>query len=220
MEKRIKAEKLNQDPYLFEPLAQAAYHFYKMPQKFKSFEEPRGYVSLDPVFRFIEFIPRVESEFYTYRGSLTWPPCFPYVIWSVYAKRLVMSKRQFDQFARIPAYGINDHQYVAGNIRQFDDIWVEEEKAPNLLYYQMEAMKELRTIDRTILGGLHTVVEADGSEHDNVNRHIVSDEVYEWEGSHNYRYRKSGAHINIIAPCLMSCLLTVVGQTLLIRLLL
>jgi len=95
VKKKIEDEDLRQDPYLFEPLAQAAYHFRTVPeQNYNYTEQPRGYTSKAPVFRFIDFIPRVTSKFYTYRGSLSWPPCFGYVIWSVYEKRLLMSKRQ------------------------------------------------------------------------------------------------------------------------------
>lgn len=95
MKKTIEDENLRQDPYLFEPLAQAAYHFRAIPEKNRNFtEQPRGYTSKAQLFRFIDFIPRVTSKFYTYRGSLSWPPCFGYVIWSVYEKRLLMSKRQ------------------------------------------------------------------------------------------------------------------------------
>lgn len=160
VKERIKEEESNQDPYLFEPFAQAAYHFHKVPEVIPSnFEQPRGYVSKDPVFRFIDFIPNPTkgTKFYTYRGSLSWPPCFGYVLWSVFEQRMYISKRQFDQFTKIPAFGTSDTNKASDNQRKLEDIQVEEEyNAPN--FAEEKRLLNERTVDRFILEGFHDMI--------------------------------------------------------------
>ena len=147
------AKKHKQDPYLFEPLAQAAYHFRKTWDAHG--DSPRGFVSNEPSFRLTDFIPRETGQFYTYRGSLTWPPCFGYVVWSVYQLPLYMSKRQFDQFAQIPAETITDTGLFAENRRTFSQIFVEQEEDPNLDYNVRKEFQDKRTLHRLIVAGTH-----------------------------------------------------------------
>ncbi|ODM92533.1 Carbonic anhydrase 4 [Orchesella cincta] len=153
--RKIEEEGTQQDPYLFEPFTQAAYHFRKEREDHSEQDEPRGYVSMDPVFRFIDFIPKTKSKFYTYRGSLSWPPCFGYVIWSVYEQRLYISKRQFDEFIKIPAFGMANHNRASDNFRREDQITVEEEKRVNIDYATLQNLINKRTVDRFILEGIH-----------------------------------------------------------------
>ncbi|CAL8143318.1 unnamed protein product [Orchesella dallaii] len=160
---RIEREGTHQDPYLFEPFAQAAYYFRKERETHSNQDEPRGYVSIDPLFRFIDFIPKTKSRFYTYRGSLSWPPCFGYVIWSVYQQRLYISKRQFDEFIKIPAFGQADHNRASDNFRLMKQIYVEEEHDPNLAYEQRQNLVKKRTVDRHILEGIHDPDPVGGS---------------------------------------------------------
>ncbi|CAL8138553.1 unnamed protein product [Orchesella dallaii] len=160
---RIEHEGTNQDPYLFESFAQAAYYFRKERETHSKQDEPRGYVSIDPLFRFIDFIPKTKSRFYTYRGSLSWPPCFGYVIWSVYQQRLYISKRQFDEFIKIPAFGQADHNRASDNFRLMKQIYVEEEHDPNLPYEQRQNLVKKRTVDRHILEGIHDPDPVGGS---------------------------------------------------------
>ncbi|CAL8127579.1 unnamed protein product [Orchesella dallaii] len=169
--KKIETEKTKQDPYLFEPFTQAAYHFRVEREQNPEQEEPRGYVSSDPFFRLIDFIPKTNSKFYTYRGSLSWPPCFGYVIWSVYEQRLYISKRQFDEFIRIPAFGMVDHNRASENFRMMTQIYVEEENDPNLAYNERKRLIEKRTIERHILEGIHV---ADSGSDDT----LVDEAVY------------------------------------------
>jgi len=173
--KKIEDEKLNQDPYLFEPMAQAAYRFRKEWQINSGADVPRGYESKEPTFRLADFIPKVESHYYTYRGSLTWPPCFGYVLWSVFEKRLYMSKRQFDQFARIPAWGISDTDLLSGNYREFKDIYIEEEKTPGISFSDAQALIAKRTLNRPILDGIQYPLSSKDTEK---KAGIVDDDGY------------------------------------------
>ena len=166
-----KAKESGQDPFLFEPLAQAAFHLRKTWDRDK--DTPRGFVSQQPSFRLVDFIPQQQGDFYTYRGSLTWPPCFGYVVWSVYEKPLYISKRQFDQFAVIPAFGITDTGLLSDNRRTFDQIYVEEEEDPHLDYAAKKALQDKRTINRLIVKGTHY---ADSDHHEDDG--IVDDEGY------------------------------------------
>lgn len=182
VKKKIEQEDLHQDPYMFEPLAQAAFLFRRMNKVNPQHEDPRGYVSKDPVFRFIDFIPRKSGNFYTYRGSLSWPPCFGYVIWSVYDTRLYMSARQFNQFAKIPAYGIQDTNFASDNFRKFSDIYVKEEDDAGLSFSQIEALKKKRTVDRYILIGYHDVSN-EGFEADSEG--VVGEPIYYFDDEEN-----------------------------------
>jgi len=53
----------------------------------------RKFESRDAIFRLRKFIPK-NSRHYTYRGSLTHPPCFSHVIWSVFEDPLDISTEQ------------------------------------------------------------------------------------------------------------------------------
>ncbi|ODM88785.1 Nacrein-like protein, partial [Orchesella cincta] len=182
---KIEEEGTLQDPYLFEPFTQAAYHFRKERESNSDQDEPRGYVSVDPVFRFIDFIPKTKSKFYTYRGSLSWPPCFGYVIWSVYQQRLYISKRQFDEFIKIPAFGVVDHNRASENFRREDQIHVEEENDPNLDYTTRQNLIAKRTVNRFILEGTHNY-DPEGKDS------LVDEAVYYMDSDRAANLKESG----------------------------
>lgn len=75
-----------------------------------------------------------------------------------------MSKRQFEQFAKIPAFGISDHGLIADNYRSPDDIYVAKEHLPNVDFATRQALIRARTVDRYILEGEHEQGQNDEAE--------------------------------------------------------
>jgi len=82
--------------------------------------------------------------YYTYRGSLTIPPCFPHVIWSVFEKPLQISQEQFDELRIWPTPSSDDSNFLAGNIRNPEDIWSEEEHQPGISQGKADQLRDER----------------------------------------------------------------------------
>lgn len=93
---------------------------------------------------------------------------------SVFKLFCLFVSSKFDQFVRIPAYGINDNNYAHDNFRDPSDIWVQQENDPKRTYEEIQAMKRRRTVDRYILVGTHDVTK-DGKEKE---EGVVGEEIY------------------------------------------
>src|SRR5882757_5800174 len=87
---------------IFEPLAQVAHEFRKQIEEQPNGDHWRRFRTPDYSIRLGDFIPH-KSEYYTYRGSLTFPPCFSYVTWSVYHDRINISSKQYTEFRMMHA---------------------------------------------------------------------------------------------------------------------
>ncbi|CAG7828084.1 unnamed protein product [Allacma fusca] len=76
------------------------------------------------VFRFQPFFP--VSLYYTYKGSLTFPPCFPDLDWTVFETPIKISRKDYESFLFIPSE-FDETGYVAGNFRSIESIYVQFE---------------------------------------------------------------------------------------------
>lgn len=47
-----------------------------------------------PTFNIEELLPEKPAEYYRYRGSLTTPPCYPSVLWTVFRNPVHVSQEQ------------------------------------------------------------------------------------------------------------------------------
>ncbi|OXA59099.1 Carbonic anhydrase 2 [Folsomia candida] len=154
------------DLLLFEGLVQAVYHYRAQLENDPTALGIRRWRSKDFVIRLNDFFPK-NKTYYTYRGGLTFPPCFSYIVWSVYESPIRISPKQYTEFKLLQAPAERSG-FMAGNVRTPDDIWSQEEHEPNILPSERLRRKELR-INRAVLKSLHASSTNDSDFYDYFN---------------------------------------------------
>ncbi|XP_045168735.2 carbonic anhydrase 14-like isoform X2 [Mercenaria mercenaria] len=70
-----------------------------------------------PVVPMNEFLPNCPEKYYRYHGSLTTPRCYESVTWTVFKRRLTISKRQLNVFRQTLTKEVAIHQSPRTNIK-------------------------------------------------------------------------------------------------------
>lgn len=69
----------------------------KLVKHFDKVKYAEQEISIDP-FNILELLPLNRIRFFRYNGSLTTPPCFQSVIWTLFNDEATLSREQMDQF--------------------------------------------------------------------------------------------------------------------------
>nr|XP_002127899.1 carbonic anhydrase 2-like [Ciona intestinalis] len=92
-------------------------HFNLLLNPINRVQIPNQEMTYTSKFSVANFLPTDLSEYYRYRGSLTTPPCFDSVVWTVFKEPIHMSRDQARVLQTSLYDGINSTAKVGGNFR-------------------------------------------------------------------------------------------------------
>ncbi|PAA50279.1 hypothetical protein BOX15_Mlig017567g1 [Macrostomum lignano] len=85
--------------------------------RFEAIRQPDSKTSISGGINLADFLPSNTTEFFTYEGSLTTPPCFESVQWIVFRKPITMSQEQLDRLRSLKGRSQSSDQQLVNNYR-------------------------------------------------------------------------------------------------------